>query len=49
MKDADEALQMAAGHKFLTLIDFLSGYHQLPVADSCKEMTAFSAPGPQGG
>ena len=44
MKDAEEVLQTAAGHRYLSTLDFLSGYHQIPMADNCKEMTAFSAP-----
>src|SRR3954464_6257037 len=49
MKDVQEMLDCAAGHEFITIIDLLSGFHQIPMADHCKEMTAFSAPGPQGG
>src|SRR3954447_8440825 len=49
MKDVQEMLDCAAGHEFITIIDLLSGFHQIPMADDCKEMTAFSAPGPQGG
>src|SRR4051812_36192284 len=49
MKDQYELLERIAGHLFVTVIDLTSGYHQIPLADYCKEMTAFSVPGPGGG
>jgi hypothetical protein len=49
MKDVQEMIDQAAGHQFITLIDLVNGFHQIPMADRCKELTAFSAPGPQGG
>ena len=49
MKDAEELMNMAAGHDFISTMDLTSGYHQVPMADDSKEITAFSAPGPAGG
>ena len=49
MKDQYELMEKAAGHKFISTMDLTSGYHQIPMADKCKEMTAFSIPGPAGG
>jgi hypothetical protein len=49
MKDPQEMIETAAGHAFISIIDFVSGYHQVPMAEKCREMTAFSIPGPQGG
>ena len=49
MKDSYELLEQIAGHKFITSMDFLSGYHQIPMAEHSKELTAFGVPGPEGG
>jgi hypothetical protein len=49
MKFQDEMMTRVAGHKFVSLVDFLHGYHHIPMADKDKEKTAFSVPGPRGG
>jgi hypothetical protein len=49
MKDIYELLELIAGHKYISTLDLTSGYHQIPMADQCREMTAFSIPGPEGG
>jgi len=38
----DEAFDALAKAKFFSTIDLTSGYHQLPVAEESKEITAFS-------
>ena len=49
MKNPQEMLDAAAGHKFLSSMDFTSGFHQVPMAPKSKELTSFSVPGPKGG
>jgi deoxyuridine 5'-triphosphate nucleotidohydrolase len=49
MKDVYELLELIAGHKYFSLIDLTDGYLHIPVAKECREMTAFSVPGPKGG
>ena len=49
MKDSYELMEQIAGHKYITSMDFLSGYHQIPMAEDSKELTAFGVPGPEGG
>ena len=49
MKNPQEILDAAAGHKFLSSMDFTSGFHQVPIAPKSKELISFSVPGPKGG
>jgi hypothetical protein len=49
MKDQYELMEKIAGHSIISTMDLTSGYHQIPMADKCKEITAFSIPGPAGG
>ena len=49
MKDVYELLELIAGHKYFSLVDLTDRYLHIPVAKECREMTAFSVPGPKGG
>ena len=49
MKEPQEIIDTATRYNFYSLIDFTSGYHQLPMAKDYKEITAFNVLGPQGG
>ena len=49
MKNPQEILDAAAGHKFLSSMDFTSGFYQVPIAHKSKELISFSVPGPKGG
>ena len=49
MKWQDDMLMLVAGNVFMALLDLLHGFHQIPMAEDSKEITAFSVPGPNGG
>jgi Reverse transcriptase (RNA-dependent DNA polymerase) len=49
MKDPYELLEQISGHEVISSMDFLWGYHHLPMAEASKELTAFGVPGPGGG
>ena len=42
MPSIEHCLNVAAGTKYLSAIDFNSGYHQIPCMDRAKEAIAFS-------
>ncbi|KAG6462530.1 hypothetical protein O3G_MSEX013320 [Manduca sexta] len=40
----EELLDQLAGHSLFTTLDLASGYHQIPIAETSKEKTAFVTP-----
>src|SRR5215469_6783525 len=49
MKDVYELLDTIAGHNYYTTLDLTSCYHQIPMDEDSKELTAFGMGGPTGG
>lgn len=44
MHRIDDIIDCIANSKFLTTLDLKSGYHQIPLEENCKQLTAFATP-----
>lgn len=40
----DDQIDSLSGQRYFTTLDLASGYHQIPIAENCKHMTAFITP-----